>query len=227
MGRAPTRKRRASKGSRRGGSPVKAKKASATRAGKTATRTAAKPVRRRAASAVDARAEIARLTHKLREARQREAATADVLKVISRSAFDLTTVLQTLVESAARLCEADKTVITRQVGGLFYRAEACGFSTEYLNHVKNMPVVPERGSAGGRVLIEGRAIQILDVRADKEFTCWEAQRLGDFRAVLAVPILRGDTTIGVAIAHPIGSARIHQQANRTGLQSRQAGCHSD
>ena len=79
--------------------------------------------------------ENARLLNELRESLQQQTATADVLKVISRSTFDLQTVLQTLVESAARLCDADKTIITRQKDGVFYRAEAYGFSREFMDYV--------------------------------------------------------------------------------------------
>jgi len=141
--------------------------------------------------------ENARLFNETQEALERETATADVLKAISRSAFDLTSVLHTLVESAAHLCQADKAVITRQIGGVFYRAEAYGFSTEYVDHVRNFPVVPEQGSASGRVLLEGKAVHILDVKADADFAYSEAQKLGGFRTVLAVPVMRDGIPIGV------------------------------
>src|SRR5207244_11682918 len=91
---------------------------------------------------------------------QQQTATADVLKVISRSTFDLPTVLQTLVESATRLCDADKTNITREKNGAFYRAEAYGFSPEFQEYVKDIPIKAERGSAFGRALLEGRVVHI-------------------------------------------------------------------
>jgi two-component system, NtrC family, sensor kinase len=106
-------------------------------------------------------------------------------------------VLQTLVESAARLCDADKAAITRERNGTFYRAEAYGYSREFMDYIKDIPMKPERGSASGRALLEGRAVHIPDVKADPEYTMVEAQRLGDFRTILSVLMLRESVPIGV------------------------------
>ena len=105
----------------------------------------------------------------LRVSVERQTATADILKAISRSTFNLQTVLHTLVESAARLCEADKATITRQKDGEFYRAESFGFPSEFMDYVRNVPVVPDRGSAIGRALLEGVVVHIPDVKADSDY----------------------------------------------------------
>src|SRR5215475_3830890 len=141
--------------------------------------------------------ENTRLLSELRESLQQQTATADVLKVISRSTFDLGKVLQTLVESAARLCDADKANITRQKDGVFFRAEAHGFSPEFMDYVRNIPIQPDRGSTFGRALLERRAVHIPDVKADPEYTLVEGQKLGDYRTTLAVPMLREGVVIGV------------------------------
>ncbi len=141
--------------------------------------------------------ENARLLKELRESLQQQTATADVLKVISRSTFDLQTVLQALVESAGSLCDADKVNITREKNGVFYRAEGYGFSQEFQDYVRDIPIRTERGSGFGRALLEGRVIHIPDVLADPEYTQKEMQRLGDYRTVLAIPMVRKSSTIGV------------------------------
>jgi GAF domain-containing protein len=141
--------------------------------------------------------ENVRLLNELRDSLQQQTATADVLKVISRSTFDLQTVLRTLVESAARLCDADSATITRQKDGVFYRAEAYGFSPEFIEFVKDAPVVPERGSITARALLEGKVIHVADVLADPDYTFAEAQKLGEFRTILGVPMLREGIPIGV------------------------------
>jgi signal transduction histidine kinase len=148
-------------------------------------------------SYADLENKVEQRTAELSESLQQQTATADVLKVISRSTFDLQTVLQTLVESAARLCDADKATITRQRDGHFYRAEAVGFSAEFMDHVKELPVEPGRGSASGRALLEGHMVHIPDALADPEYTFDEGKRLGHFRTILGVPMLREGTPIGV------------------------------
>jgi GAF domain-containing protein len=141
--------------------------------------------------------EVQARTRDLQESLQQQTATADVLKVISRSTFDLPAVLQTLVESAARLCDADRTNITREKDGLFYRAEGFGFSREFQEYARSNPIEPGQGSAFGRALLSGEVVHIADVLADREYTYREGQRLGQYRTVLAVPMLREGASIGV------------------------------
>ncbi len=140
--------------------------------------------------------EVRQRTEDLSESLQQQTATADVLKVISRSAFDLQTVLDTLVESAARLCEADMAAITRRIGDAYYRAGSYGFPTEFVKYARATPVQADRRTITGRTLLEGRIIHVNDVLADPEYD-FEAQRLsGNPRTFLGVPLLREGTPIG-------------------------------
>src|SRR5262249_29933806 len=112
--------------------------------------------------------ENARLLNELRESLQQQTATADVLKVISRSTFDLQTVLNTLVESAARLCEADMAAIWRPRGDVLEHLASYGYSPEHKHYMKTHPIPSGRGSVSGRTVLEGKVVHIPDVLADPD-----------------------------------------------------------
>jgi len=141
--------------------------------------------------------EVQTRTRDLTESLQQQTATADVLKVISRSAFDLQTVLDALIETAVRLCNADQGAITREIDGAFFRAATHGYSSKLSDFIRNTPVKMDRSSIAGRALVEGRIVQIPDVAADPEYTFSQGLDSGDFRTALGVPMLREGVPIGV------------------------------
>ena len=149
--------------------------------------------------------EIQARTEDLSESLQRQTATADVLKVISRSTFDLQTVLDTLLESAARLCDADLANIWRPTGTAFHLAASFGIAGKHHEWMENKKFLegiglgPSRGSIVGRTLLEGKTVQIDDIQADPDYALNELLKIGDYRTMLGVPLLREGAPIGVFV----------------------------
>ena len=163
------------------------------------------------ALATSQKSAIAVLARELNEAMERQTVTTDVLKLISRSDFDLKRVLDTLTESAARLCRADMAGITRPVDQGFYYATSYNFPPDWLDFTKHIVMRAGRGSVVGRTLLDGKITHIHDVVADPEYTFRDEQRKGGYRTFLGVPLLRGDQPIGVLT---LGRKQVHPFADK-------------
>jgi two-component system, NtrC family, sensor kinase len=137
------------------------------------------------------------LLSETREALQQQTATADVLKIISRSFVDLEAVLDTLVETAGRLCRANRAHMFRRRDNMYHLVATRGGSQEGTEFLRSHPLTPDRGTVTGRAALERRAVHIPDVLLDPEYTYREGQKLAGFRTMLGVPLLRGETLLGI------------------------------
>jgi signal transduction histidine kinase len=143
--------------------------------------------------------ELRARTDDLSESLQQQTATADVLKVISRSAFDLKSVLTTLTESAKSLCGASLGIITLRDGEVMRLRAESGCTPAFIDFMNANPIRPGRDTLTGRVFMDGKPVHVADVQRDSEYNFGNAPTIGHYRAVLAVPLMRDGAVEGVLL----------------------------
>src|SRR5258708_18404200 len=175
-----------------------AKRGKSVRKARTARK--APTTRKCAPASVDAKREHTRLQQELAEAREQQAASGELLKVIGRSRFDLQAVFETLAENGVRLCEAERSFIFRFDGQYLRVVATHNASAELRAFVERNPIAPGRSSATARAGLERRTVHVLDAQADPEYT-YGSRQVDLFRTVLTVPMLRAGELLGVILIY--------------------------
>ncbi|MCP3471264.1 ATP-binding protein [Bradyrhizobium sp. CCGUVB1N3] len=150
-------------------------------------------------SYADLENKVEQRTAELSESLQQQTATADVLKVISRSAFDLKSVLTTLTESAQALCGATLGIICLRDGEVMRLKAESGCTQAFIDFMEAHPIRPGRETITGRVFMDGKPVHVPDIREDSEYNFGQAPVIGLYRAVLAVPLMRDKAVEGVLL----------------------------
>ena len=151
-------------------------------------------------------------TRELEKSLQQQTATSEVLQVISRSVFDLKKVLQTLLESAAGLCDASICILFQSQGDLLHVGASYGGTPEFVEYLSNHPHRFDRATVAGRVAVERRTIHIPDIAADAEYGLPQSIKLGGWQSIIGVPLLRDGEVLGVLdLARPAAGPFTPQQ----------------
>ena len=156
-------------------------------------------------------AETERLADELAEVREQLAATSEVLAVIGRSASDLEGVLETVLESARKLCGADAGQVFLVDRDRYRFAYGSGMTAEYQEFIAHTPVLLDRGTLVGRIGLDRRAAQITDVLADPDYAWTDEQRVAGFRTIMGVPMLLDGEVVGVL---SVSRTQVHPFSDR-------------
>ena len=194
--------------SRAGGEPTKAQRRKAVAR---KSRTTPKAVRTRGSSAAREETKVARLTRELKDAHERQAATSEVLRVISRSKFELQPILQSVMDTAARLCRAEAAIIFRLENGFYRFAAGYSLDPSYLEIERQAPISPGQGTLIGRAALSRRVVRIDDAWTDPLYEKKHDAKIGAVRSMIGVPLMREGEPIGVI---GLGRSRVEPFADR-------------